>query len=460
MRTPAVVSVEMGYGHLRAARPLAQLLGEPILHADRPPLAEGEERERWSRARTWYERVSRASQIPLVGAPFRSLLDGVTQIPHLYPYRDLSAPNLAVRAMERMFISGFGEGLAKWLRRSGRPMVTTFYAPALIADYHGCDDVWCVVTDTDCARVWAPIEPRKSRIRYFAPSMRALRRLRVYGVPDERIVFSGFPLPHALLGGPSLGTLKRNLAARLVRLDRRGSFREGYGQEIDDALGPLPTSEERVPPLVTFAVGGAGAQKDMVELFLPRMRRALFAGRLRLALVAGVRPEVAAYFRRQIDAAGLGRLGPEAVRVVHALDLDGYFDAFDAVMAETDVLYTKPSELTFYAALGIPIVSAWPVGHHERLNRRFLLESGAGLKQYDPRHADEWIEEWLDDGTLAAAAWSGFMRLPKTGTYRILETFGYQFDARGVVVADRGAPGEGTAPSAGSPAGGRAETAA
>ena len=95
------------------------------------------------------------------------------------------------------------------------------------------------------------------------------------------------------------------------------------------------------------------------------------------------------------------------------------------LLAETDILYTKPSELSFFAALGIPLVCARPVGHHERLNRRFLLEAGAGFKQWDPRHTAQWIDEWLLDGTLAAGAWSGFMRLPKTGTYRILELLGH-----------------------------------
>jgi len=31
------------------------------------------------------------------------------------------------------------------------------------------------------------------------------------------------------------------------------------------------------------------------------------------------------------------------------------------------------------------------------------------------------LNEWLCDGILAGVAWSGFMRLPKQGLYRILE---------------------------------------
>lgn len=421
---PAVVSIDMGYGHLRAARPLGQLLGTEVLEVDKPPVAGPEEQLRWQRARSTYEGVSRTSQVPILGTPFRFLLDSATQIPNLYPYRDLSAQNLTIRLFERMIIKGFGEGLAQYLADSGRPLLTTFYAPALIADYYGVEDIYCVVTDTDIHRIWAPIDPRRTNIHYFTPSQRATRRLRAYGVPQEHIHFTGFPLPHGLVGGPQLKTLTENLRRRLVRLDPQGAFRKLYKDEVSHFLGDLPSDQEKQPPRLSFAVGGAGAQSEMVELFLPRMRQPLFAGRLKLTLVAGVRQEVADYFTRQLTRFGLERQIGRSVDILIRETKEEYFDAFDQLLAETDILYTKPSELTFYAALGVPLVCAWPVGHHERLNRRFVLEAGAGLKQWDPRHTAEWLREWLDDGTLAAAAWSGFMRLPKTGSYRILEHLG------------------------------------
>src|SRR5262249_15388325 len=102
-----------------------------------------------------------------------------------------------------------------------------------------------------------------------------------------------------------------------------------------------------------------------------------------------------------------------------------YVRAFNAVLAETDVLWTKPSEMTFFGALGLAMVLSQPVGAHERYNRRWAIERGAALKQRDPRYCAERFAEWLSDGTLAAAAWSAFMSLPKFGTSRILEEMGY-----------------------------------
>jgi hypothetical protein len=141
---------------------------------------------------------------------------------------------------------------------------------------------------------------------------------------------------------------------------------------------------------------------------------------------------VEARFREAIHGARLeGHLGG-ALELLRAPSFPEYYSQFNALLARTDVLWTKPSELTFYAALGLPLISAPPVGVHERYNRRWAREGGAALKQRDARFASEWFFDWLSDGLLASAAWAGYMRLPKFGTYRILEAV--------AASAPRGAP--------------------
>jgi len=415
---PLVVAIEMGYGHLRAADPLARAFHTEVLHADRPPLADTDEQRQWREARRFYELGSRLSQLPRIGAPLRAGLDALTSIPKLYPHRDLSAPTASARAVERFAKRGLGHGLADRLERTGETLLTTFFTPAVIADRHGCERVFCVVTDSDINRVWAPFDARRSRLTYFAPSTRVMRRLIAYGVPAQHIELTGFPLPDELLGGPELTVLKQNLAARLVRLDPARTFRAQFRDELSHFFGPLPDFEEAKPPRVTFAIGGAGAQVGLVREFLPHFAGPLHQGRLRLALVAGVRPDVEEALREEV----LGARLEDVVEILHAPDFDTYFRKFNALLAETDVLWTKPSELTFYAALGLPLVLAPPMGVHERYNRRWAREAGAGLKQRDARWAAEWMSDWLVDGTLAAAAWSGYMRLPKHGLYRIVDT--------------------------------------
>jgi hypothetical protein len=152
---------------------------------------------------------------------------------------------------------------------------------------------------------------------------------------------------------------------------------------------------------------------------LPSLADALNAGELRLTLVAGVRADVRKRFEAQIAAA---KLEPRVGRNLHVLfepDTDAYFERFDNTLATTDVLWTKPSELVFYAGLGIPLLLSEPVGIHEAYNRRYARENGAALKQRDPTVVGGRLRELLEDGHLATAAWAGYRRIPHRGLYEI-----------------------------------------
>ena len=218
--------------------------------------------------------------------------------------------------------------------------------------------------------------------------------------------------------------VRANLAPRLVRLDPSGRFRQDLKHAISQFLGPLPTlTREESVPLLTFAVGGAGAQVGLVRDFLPSLGELIVNGRLRLALVAGLRRQVANELEDCVRRTGLGNeLGPQgAIRILYQPTFQQYFQEFNMLLARTDILWTKPSEMTFFAGLGLPIIFSSPVGTHEHFNRRWAREEGAGLKQRDVKHAGEWLKDWLQDGVLASTAWNGFTRMPTFGLYQVLE---------------------------------------
>jgi hypothetical protein len=54
------------------------------------------------------------------------------------------------------------------------------------------------------------------------------------------------------------------------------------------------------------------------------------------------------------------------LRIFCARDFFTYYRQLNQLLADSDVLWTKPSELSFYAGLGVPLVLAKPVGAHER----------------------------------------------------------------------------------------------
>lgn len=417
-----LVAIDMGYGHLRPAHALSEFLGQQsVLLADREPLSSDAEQKTWARARTVYELLSRAGRLPLMGGLLGDLLQGITSIPSLYPVRDLSRRTLAVKLLEDAAQKGLGRGLAARLQRENRTLLTTFFGPAVLSAYHDCENIYCVVTDSDINRVWAPINPRQSSIHYLAPTLRVRRRLRAYGVPQENIVVTGYPLPHQLVGGPEAPLLRENLRRRLVALDPRGAFLRECQEEVSHFLGDLP-KDGRVPPHLVFAVGGAGAQAELVREFLPSLAHSLRRGKLKLTLVAGLREEVADLFRQVIHSSDLEEeQNAGRINILLEKTHDQYFRSFNDLLVSADILWTKPSELTFYGALGIPLLLSTPVGSHERENRTWAINSGAGIKQMDLRHTGEWFWEMVKDGTFAGAAWTGYMRMPKFGLYRIVE---------------------------------------
>ena len=83
------------------------------------------------------------------------------------------------------------------------------------------------------------------------------------------------------------------------------------------------------------------------------------------------------------------------------------------------MLWTKPSELCFYAALGIPIVMSPPLGAHEVRNQEVVMKVSAGQRQEDPRAAAEWLGDWSRNGLLAFNAFNGYLLMPREGTANI-----------------------------------------
>jgi hypothetical protein len=417
-----VVTADMGLGHQRAAHALAYLALDGVLTAGSRDATDEDEARFWRRLTWSYESLSRARGVPFVGGAMFGLLDRLLHIPPFYPLRDLSKPSLNNYLVDHLIRQGLGRSLLERLKTHWLPVISTFYAPALVADYARYAPVYSVICDADLNRVWVASNAARSRIQYFAPCGRVMRRLRQYGVPDEGIFITGFPLPRGNIGGPGMEILRADLLQRLGRLDPLGRFASVFGSTVQEMLGERPQPVKggaRVT--VTFAVGGAGAQTEIGLQVAESLKPGILDGRFRLALVAGVNPLVEQLFRGFVSRIGLGAALGDGVLIVRAERKSDYFDRFDALMRETDILWTKPSELSFYSGLGIPIVMAPPLGSQEGKNQRWLMDKGAALPQYTPSLALEWLSDMLKDGVLAEKAFSGFVKNRKLGVYKIEE---------------------------------------
>ena len=413
-----IVTADMGYGHQRAVYPLRHLAEGKIITVGSDASIPESERRLWRRMTGAYEFLSRSKGIPVIGPRLFSLLDSMLKIPSFYPLRDLSASSFQANLLESLVDKGLCQGMLATVSTKNIPLVTSFYAPAIAADRRGFNPVYCIVCDADINRVWVARAPWESRIGYFAPCGKAAQRLKAYGVPEERIHLTGFPLPLELLGDKNLGVLKSNLARRLRRLDPHGKFHARHGRNVEHFLGSETGAGGAGPITITFAVGGAGAQMEVGKRIAFSLRHRIRAGEVRLNLVAGIRDGVNCYFQ-SVKA----EIAPDsdAIRVIHSTSLHGYFDHFHDALRETDILWTKPSELSFYCALGLPIVMCPAIGSQEKFNRRWLREIRAGVKQQNPDHAHQWLFDSLHRGTLAEAAWDGFLKARKLGTFHIAQ---------------------------------------
>ncbi len=415
-----VASANMGLGHKRAVLPLADIAEGGVLVVNSPQVASPDEQRLWDKLLAVYERLSRAKSIPLVGNFLFGIMDHFQRIQPAYPRIDLSRPTMQTRWTESMIVQGICRGMVDRIQTKPLPLVTSYFTAAVAADRAGYGRVYCIICDADINRVWVAAEPRRSRIEYLVPCGSAMRRLRQYGVPDERIYMTGFPMPLELLGGERLEVLKSDLGQRLRRLDPNERFWPLHDRNIKHFLGTGNCVQigDRAPTLA-FCVGGAGAQKEIAAAALASLRGKIQAGELRMNLVCGVRPEIRSYFEAVVKAQGLE--GSPGVSVIGGRGDEEYFASFNRSLHETDIIWTKPSELSFYVGLGIPIIMAPSVGSQEVFNRRWLEEIQAGIPQDDPRYAAEWIFELLEQGRFAEAAWDGFLKARKYGTYRIHE---------------------------------------
>jgi UDP-N-acetylglucosamine:LPS N-acetylglucosamine transferase len=231
---------------------------------------------------------------------------------------------------------------------------------------------------------------------------RVAERLKRYGVPEKNIVLTGFPLPKELRE-----KAKQDLKRRLRVLDPKGVYRKRYGKLISQYVGSVPVTGAKPRPVtVAFAIGGAGAQAEIAGQAAESLKPLMRAKKLQLTVIAGVHKSIA----DSLD---------KTVRVVSATDKKTYFRKFNEVLRETDILWTKPSELSFYTALGIPVLIAPPVGSQEIANRGWLREMGSGVDQMSPKLAHQWLPDFIGKGLFAEAAMQGFVEGERKGVENV-----------------------------------------
>lgn len=419
-----VITVDMGYGHQRAVHPLADIAEGGIINANNYAGIPKKDQRSWEGGRKVYEKISRLKHLPLIGDWIFDLMDYFQRIEPFYPARDLTRATIQLKGIYHMIKNGWGRDLIDRLNKNPLPLITSFFTVAYFADEHNYKgDIYLICCDADVSRAWAPLHAEKSRIKYLVPNRRVKERIELYGVKPEHIFITGFPLPKENIGGKELKTLKQSLGERVIHLDPKGLYQKKYKDTLDDFIGKsyLNKKSNKHPLTITFAVGGAGAQREIGADILTSLKDKILNKEVKLNLIAGVRNDVYLYYQKKIKQLGLWGKTNGNIEILYAETKNEYFDKFNEMLLTTDILWTKPSELSFYTGLGLPIIIAPTVGSQEEFNKEWLVSIGSGVEQQDPRYVNEWLFDWLDSGWLAEAAMNGFLNAPRNGAYHMEE---------------------------------------
>jgi len=381
-------AVPIGLGHMRAAQPIDQAAKGRVVLAS--TLGSEEEKKLWLGLTSRYELLSRITSIPFFSYFALKLLDRLQDIPPLEEGKDLSKPTLQVKILAEMIQMGLGKEIVNQAKKSGLPFVTTFYALSLAADMAGLKRIFCIIPDTQVNRAWVSLDPERSNIIYFVPVQETIDRLKAYGVPENHIYLTGFPLPRE-----NVENAGADLKARLKRLG------------------------EKQPLNVTFSIGGAGAQTDICLEVIKSLLPQINSGKIIFNLSCGVRPQVKDYFERKLER--------NKVNLFYSDNFKSYFNNFNKLLRQTDILFTKPSELSFFCALGLPMVLTPSIGPHERYNKAWLEKIGACIDYHEAINnfsakggpASGW-DDLLASGRFSQLAKNGFNNASREGTAKIV----------------------------------------
>lgn len=419
-----IVGVSMGYGHQRTAYTLKEFSPDKkFINANDYSDIPKKDRNIWEGSRRFYEFISNFYNLPLIGKIGFSIFDYFQRIPQFYPKRNISKADFVLRHIYYLIKNGWGRHLIEKLNNENKkigkkiPLISTFFTPAFMAEMHSYQgEIFCVVCDSDISRTWAPLIPSQSRIKYFAPTERVAERLKLYGLKDDNIFLTGYPLPIENIGHENSDVLKEDMKNRIFNLDPQKKYISKYQRLIETELGLIPQRSNHLLSLM-FAIGGAGAQKEIATDIIKGLKAEILNNKIKILISVGVKPIVKDFIEKKLKKLQLYQ--HQNIEIISGVNLYDYFNNFNQALRKTDILWTKPSELSFYTALGLPIILAPTIGSQEDFNRDWLLKLGSALPQENIRYVNQWLFDYLKEGFFAEAAMQGFVEGNKMGVINI-----------------------------------------
>jgi len=387
-----ITTAYMGFGHLRAAHNIASYGNSPILRVDQSPYTSGVDEFVWRVSQAVHTYGSRDKEGK--NKFFYYWFENTMAIPENGAPPSLG-PSKFIHMMQKL---GAGDRLFKVLDGGHPTLLHTFYMPAMLSAYHEYSGKnFLLLCDTDFHRVWVPVDPKRYNLKYCVPIPSSADRLFSYGVERSQVYVTGFPLPMANTGGRDLRVAEHDFDIRRLRLN----------------------ADSSLPMTIMFPFSGAGAYANVLADLVKSIHEDLKEGSLRLIVSCGNNEHALESAENLFINYGIEEL--EFAEIMFEDDVFAAFDKFNSALKSTDVMITKPSEMIFYAALGIPLVFLPPIGAHEEKNRDYLFENECAVNMVPSTDFPRWLEKSRRRGFLQELAENGFTRLSKNGSVAIDE---------------------------------------
>lgn len=394
----------------RSIYPFRNMAENGIMELDTCPVKDSDEAVLWDRLPVSCRPLYQSSRLNSLSRWFyeKKRSDNVEK-------KDRSRPDVQTLKLEGFFRRGLGGCMNSRVLTRALPVISSHPVAALAADHMDYSLNYCIISNADMERWWVRANPRDSRVVYFVPCGRAVKRLRSFGVPDERIYLTGYPFPRKVLGGPGLEVLKADLGRRLILLDPRNRFWPLHGRNVRFFLSEPPAPEATRHLTLTLSLEGQDELriKSILAGLAPLLKERS------LSVIAGCGSSMTVLTALQGAIADTGTAG--LVTILYQERDEDYYEILCDALRETDILWTQATELSFASGLGIPLVIMPPATLAHVYNGRWLQETRGGMNEGDLSKAGTWLMELVNSGALAEAAWGGFLKGRKYGTYKIEE---------------------------------------
>lgn len=387
-----------------------------------------EDKNFWELNKKFYKLILNIQQLPIIGEASLNILNQFEKIKKFYFKNEENIDaGFILKQIYNLIQKGWGKHFIETLKNKNKeiPFISMFSIPIFMAEYYNYPSkIGYIICNPDIPRYILPINLYQSKTIYFVSMENIVEKLLKYGIKHENIFLTGYPLPKENIGKyKKYEIAKANLKNRILNLSPKKNYEKTYHDSIKKYVGKLPLKSNHKLTIM-FSAENENQQKIGLNI-LKSLSYTLENKLINFIIGCGTNEDCKQFFLKEILKLKLGLNVDNNIFIIHDLIPEKYIQLFNEALNQTDLLWTNPNELIFYAGLGIPIIISPPQNSYEKINEKWLMQNKAGIKQQNPKYTNEWLFDLIRDGVLVETALNGFLNIKKDGVWEIEKIIKY-----------------------------------